>query len=80
MRYTVRKVPRTVDKAIRKRARARGQSLNQVAVEALASGLGVEKSDILVRDLSDIAGTWVDDPAIDAALAAQDRVDRARWK
>ena len=80
MQYTVRKVPRTVDKAIRRRARARGQSLNQVAVEALASGLGVEKSDMPVRDLSDIAGTWADDPTFDAALAAQDRVDRARWK
>jgi hypothetical protein len=26
------------------------------------------------RDLSDIAGTWADDPALDAALAEQDTV------
>lgn len=80
MQYTIRNVPRVVDKAIRQRARSRQQSLNQVAVEALADGLGLGKRDLPARDLSDVAGTWVEDPAIDAALAAQDRVNRADWK
>ena len=80
MQYTVRKVPRAVDKAIRQRARARRKSLNQVAVEALADGLGVGKGEIAARDLGDVAGTWVEDPATDAALAAQHRVVRSLWK
>jgi hypothetical protein len=32
------------------------------------------------RDLSDLAGTWVEDPGFDQALAGQDQVDPELWK
>jgi len=41
----------------------------------LAAGAGVKGVPQERRDLSDIAGTWKADKAVDAALAAQDRVD-----
>jgi len=32
------------------------------------------------RDVRDIAGNWVDDPAFDQALAEQDTVDERMWR
>jgi hypothetical protein len=32
------------------------------------------------RDLSDIAGTWVEDPAFDEAIEAQRQIDPDMWK
>ncbi len=69
-----------LDKAIRSRARAEGKSLNEVAVEALADGLGFGKESVVIRDLSDIVGTWKREASVEAALAAQDEVDEALWK
>jgi plasmid stability protein len=80
MQYTIRGVPDAVDEALRARARAEGRSLNDVAVEALADGLGLGETDVVRRDLSDIVGTWKRDAAVDAALAAQDRVDAELWE
>jgi hypothetical protein len=80
MQYTIRRIPPAIDEAVRERARAEGKSLNEVAVEALADGLGLGDADIVRRDLSDIAGTWKKDPAAEAALAAQDLVDEGLWK
>jgi hypothetical protein len=80
MQYTVRGVPKAVDEALRRRARVEGRSLNEVAIEALAEGLGLGAEPVIRRDLSDIAGTWKKDTAVEAALAAQDEVDEALWK
>ena len=80
MQYTIRGIPEAVDEAIRERAQAEGKSLNEVAVEALADGLGLGPTDIVRRDLSDVAGTWKADRAVEAALADQDRVDPDLWK
>jgi len=80
MQYTVRGISEALDRAIRQRARAEGRSLNEVAVEALAGGLGLADDGIALRDLSDIVGTWANDTAAEAAFAAQDRVDKSLWK
>lgn len=80
MQYTIRGIPEAIDSAVRERARAEGKSLNEVAVEALADGLGLGDADVVRRDLSDVAGTWKRDRAVEAALAAQDRVDEDLWK
>jgi len=69
-----------LDEAIRERAKAEGKSLNEVAVQALAEGLGLGDQDIVRRDLSDVAGTWRREAAVEAALAAQGRVDGGLWK
>lgn len=79
MQYTLRKVPRAVDAKLRRRARAERKSLNTVALEALARGAGVDGA-IPKRDLAGVAGTWVEDPEFDRALAAQHRIDRRLWR
>jgi len=80
MQYTLRGIPPALDEALRERAKAEGKSLNEVAVEALAEGLGLGDEDIVRRDLSDVIGTWRREAAVEAALAAQDRVDEGLWK
>jgi hypothetical protein len=80
MQYTIRNVPGTLDEALRRAARERGKSLNEVAIEALARGAGVTGDRNRQRDLSDIAGTWRNDPAFDSALAAQDSIDQDIWR
>jgi len=80
MQYTIRGVPAAVDAALRQRARSGGKSLNETAVDALAEGSGMGERPRKRRDLSDIAGTWRPDKAVDAALAAQDRIDRQLWR
>jgi hypothetical protein len=79
MQYTIRGIPEAIDSAVRERAKAEGKSLNEVAVEALKDGLGLGTSDVVRRDLSDVAGTWKKDAAVEAALADQDRVDEDLW-
>jgi hypothetical protein len=39
----------------------------------------ISMPEIPKRDLSDIAGTWLEDAAFDSALAAQDTIDPDLW-
>ena len=80
MQYTIRNIPATLDEALRRTARERGQSLNEAAIEALARGAGVSGERNRQRDLGDIAGTWRKDPAFDSAVAAQDTIDEEMWR
>jgi hypothetical protein len=80
MQYTIRKVPNSLDAALRKAAREQGKSLNEVAIEALARGAGVTGERVRQRDLSGIVGTWREDPAFDSAVAAQDTIDEEMWR
>jgi plasmid stability protein len=80
MQYTIRDVPKDVDKALRKKARAEGRSLNDVALEALRQGTGVGDRRVKKRDLSSITGTWVHDPETEAALREQDQIDPELWR
>jgi hypothetical protein len=79
MQYTVRNVPRTLDEALRRAARERGKSLNEVTIEALTRGAGITGERSQQRDLSDVAGTWRKDPTFNRALAAQDTIDEEMW-
>ena len=80
MQYTIRGIPDAVDAALRRRARAAGKSLNEAAVDALAEGTGTTGAPRKRRDLGDVAGTWKPDKAVEAALAAQDAVDKELWR
>ena len=80
MQYTIRNVPGMLDEALRRVARERGKSLNEVAIEALARGAGITGERCQRRDLGDIAGTWRNDPNFDRALAAQDTIDEEIWR
>ena len=80
MQYTIRNVPPALDAALRRRARDRDKSLNDVAVEALTEGSGLTASPRKRRSLDEVAGTWKPDKAVEAALDAQDRVDDDLWE
>jgi plasmid stability protein len=80
MQYTIRKVPKRLDQALRQRARTQNKSLNQVAIETLERALGIAEEPVRHRDLGDLAGKWVEDPDFEQAVADQDRVDEAHWK
>jgi hypothetical protein len=78
--YTIRGVPARVGAKLRERAKAEGRSLNSVAVDALAKGLGVGDVEVLYTDLDDLAGTWVPDLEFDRVVEEMDRVDEELWK
>jgi hypothetical protein len=80
MQYTIRNISNLLDQALRRTARQRGKSLNEVALDALARGAGISGERNRQRDLGDIAGTWRKDPAFDDALAAQDKIDKEMWR
>jgi hypothetical protein len=79
MQYTIRRIPKAVDDAIRERARETGKSLNEAVVDVLADGAGVTGTASKRRDLRDVAGTWKPDKTFESALADQDRVDKSLW-
>jgi hypothetical protein len=80
MQYTIRKIPHSLDAALRRRAREQGKSLNEAAIEALARGAGLTGERGRQRDLGDIAGTWRSDRNFDRALAEQDTIDKEQWQ
>lgn len=80
MQYTIRNVPDYLNAALRAAAREQGKSLNEVAIEALARGAGLAERKRIKRDLSDIVGTWAEDPAFESAIADQQKIDEAMWR
>jgi plasmid stability protein len=80
MQYTIRNIPDYLDATLRDVARREGKSLNEVAVASLVRGAGLVERERVKRDLSDIAGTWAEDPAFDRAIADQQKIDEAIWQ
>jgi plasmid stability protein len=80
VKYTIRNIPVRVARALRQKSKQSGKSLNAVALDALAKGLGLSEKRPVYHDLDGLAGTWVEDPAFDAAIAAQDQVEPQLWK
>jgi hypothetical protein len=78
--YTIRSVPPAIDRALRQRARSEGKSLNEVTLETLRRGLDLDAQPRVYHDLDRFVGTWVEDPAFDEAIAAQDQIDEDLWK
>jgi hypothetical protein len=78
VQYTVRGIPPEVDAALRRRARQRGISLNQLLLEELsvAGGTGPQRR----RQLSDLPGRWHNDPKFDRIVAEQRVIDEDLWK
>jgi hypothetical protein len=77
VQYTIRGVPREVDRALRRKAAQRKRSLNQVVLEELAvATVGRRRR----ADFSDLVGRWTSDPAFDEILASQRRIDWDKWK
>lgn len=80
MQYTLRKIPAVLDRILRRQAREKGASLNEVAIEAMARGAGVTEARVPRRSLRDLAGSWQDDPAFDDAIREHDSIDESLWR
>ncbi len=80
VQYTIRDVPPAVDRRLREKCASYGWSLNHAALMALRQAVGMEDEPNEFHDLDDLAGTWVNDPAFDAAMQAQDEVDENLWR
>jgi hypothetical protein len=80
IQFTVRRVPSRVARSLRDKARRERRSVNSVLVQALALAAGTGEDEPRFHDLDWLAGTWVKDPAFDAAIAAQDQVDESLWR
>ena len=77
IQYTVRGVPKDVDRALRTKAAKQKVSLNQVIIAELAAATtGLRKR----ADFSDLVGKWTADPAFDEAIASQRQIDPDKWK
>jgi hypothetical protein len=77
VQYTVRGVPPEVDRALRRKAAQRQQSLNQLIVDELTlATVGSRQR----ADFSDLVGQWTPDSAFDEILAAQRQIDWDKWK
>jgi predicted nucleotidyltransferase len=80
VQYTIRNVPQAVDRALRRKAARMARSLNEIAVEALASGSGAAAEVAERHDLDFLFDSWVEDPAVDESFKAQRKIDKAMWK
>jgi hypothetical protein len=80
MRLTIRNIPKRIDQALRKKAKDESKSLDEVILEVLQYGLGLANKPAKKRDLSDIAGTWIEDPEFDRIMKEQDQIDPEMWK
>lgn len=77
VQYTIRGIPPELDRALRRKARQRKQSLNQVVLDELIAGAVGRK---IRADFSDLVGQWVPDAGFDEILAAQRQIDFDKWK
>ena len=77
IQYTLRGVPREVDQALRRKAKLRKQSLNQLILQELAKATtGAERHE----DFSDLVGKWSTDAGFDKVVDAQRPIDWEKWK
>ncbi|MDX2178788.1 MAG: hypothetical protein SFV18_04280 [Bryobacteraceae bacterium] len=77
IQYTVRNVPKEVDRALRKRAKERKVSLNHVILEALAEEDAKPRK---YRDVSDLCGSWDPTPEWEDFMADMRRIDWEKWQ
>jgi hypothetical protein len=77
IQYTVRGVPREVDRALRAKAAQLKISLNQLVVDELTRAtIGRTRK----ADFSDLVGRWTPDPGFDEIIASQRQIDWEKWK
>jgi hypothetical protein len=77
IQYTIRGVPREVDRILRRKAAQHKQSLNQVILDELTkTAIGRPQR----ADFSDLVGRWTPDPEFDEIMAAQRQIDLDKWK
>jgi hypothetical protein len=77
--YTIRNVPPSVDRELRKKAAEKKTSLNTLLLTALQKEAGIGSEPQKHHDLDHLIGSWIADPAVDRALSEQRKVDPKDW-
>ena len=80
VQYTLRGVPLAVDRAVRKKAKNLGLSLNVYLLNLIQEQVAGSVQPKVHTDLDPLIGKWVDDPAVDRALSELRSVDEKDWK
>ena len=87
IQYTIRGVPSKIDARLRRLARLRGQSLNQVVLEQLSTQTSQPRKFARPQkpttndDFDDLFGMMKPlEPEVEAALRAQRTVDMKDWR
>ena len=80
MQYTLRNLPPQLDRVLRERAARENKSMDEVAIGAMLRGFALLGEPVGQRDLSDVAGTWQDDPLVTMGFDEQRRVDPELWR
>lgn len=78
-RYTIRGVPADLDRRLRETAQEREMSLNALVLEYLMRAARLPGEDGRYHDLDHLIGKWQDDPAFDAVLQDQRKIDGEMW-
>jgi len=78
--YTIRNLPRELDKTLRQKAKKAGKSLNTVVLETLTRGAGFGDKPVVHHNLEKYIGTWVDDPEFHKVVEEHERIDEEMWK
>ena len=77
LQYTIRGVPREVDRILRLKAARGKRSLNQIILDELTTAT---VGSPVRADFSDLVGHWTPDPGFDEIVAAQRQIDWDKWK
>ena len=80
--FSLRRVPLEVERRLRAVAQENGESLNAAINRILAESLGVVPEESRKRDLSDLAGTWSEEEAVEFERATEHfgQIDHEMWK
>lgn len=78
---TVRGITPELEKALRKEKERRGASINQIVLDLLAGGLGLQPGKPRSNGLADLAGFWTaeDLKAFESATAMFEQIDAGVW-
>lgn len=77
IQYTIRGIPREVDRVLRRKAARRKISLNQLILDELTV---VTVGHPRHADFSDLVGKWTPDAGFDEIMAGQRQIDWDKWK
>jgi hypothetical protein len=80
VQYTLRHVPKRLDRALRQRRKKAGGTLNQIAIETLERGLKDIPQYGNFHDLDSLSGTWQEDKAFDAIIEANHQIEKKLWE
>ena len=78
--YTIRNIPLKLDQHLREVAKNTHKSLNEVSLDVLHRGSGLDAEPTVYNDLDFLVGSWQEDKAFDEALKLQNRIDPSLWK